>query len=95
MIYSETIENEPLWAEFGRQKNTADGEWYGLYFMYKDQDGVQRPCDNDEWIIHTLIPMVLDKRHEALRRELGVDWDKKDFKLLRKLVNELFSLGWL
>ena len=94
MIYSEEIENEPLYASFRRQKNEKDGDWYGFMFLYKDQHGEEQLCDNDDWVVNTLIPLVIEKQHKTLRAELNVDWDKKDFKLLRKLVGEVLSGGW-
>ncbi len=95
MIYSEEIENEPLWASFQRQKDTVDGEWYALAFEYKDADGKIAYCDNETWIIETLIPLSLDKRNAELSNQLKVNWEKKDFKLLRKLVKEIMRLGWI
>lgn len=94
MIYGETIENEGLWAEFSRQKNEVDSEWYGLTFTYTDKDGEKIYCDNDVWITETLNPLTLDMECKSLRAKLGVDWSKKDFKKLRKLVIEVDKSGW-
>ena len=59
LIYVEKIEVSGLWLDITRQKDTPDGEWYGITLI---GDG-KIISDNESWIFDTFYPMLKeDKR---------------------------------
>ena len=81
-------------AKLERQKNTPDGKWYGLSFIYTDMNGVEQLCDNGDWVMYTLFEWFFNKEHNTIRRELDVKWTKDTFKQIRKMFISARKLGW-
>ena len=94
MIYIEQICNDDDDARIVRQKNHVDGEWYGICLEYTNNKGEADTADNETWLFDTLKDLE-NKEWSKVGEELGVCWDKKNFKQLRKVLREAKMLGWL
>ena len=89
LIYVEKIEVSGLWLDITRQKNTPDGEWYGITLI---GDG-KIISDNESWIFDTFYPMLKEDKKRALK-EIKVDYNKETAKAFRQLIKEALKLGW-
>ena len=78
-MYIETITDDSDTFRVDRQKNTPDGEWYGISLT--DQKDLY--IDNDNYLISLI-------NKEKKIKELP----KEDNKLIRQILKEAQSAGW-
>lgn len=91
MIYIETICDDSDTFRIERQKNTPNGEWYGLWLYLSETRKVL--ADNEEWILSDLYYSLRDNPKDDMK-EMGLEYNKKDAKALLKLIKKAIKLGW-
>jgi len=94
-IYSEEILTDSAKGEFKleRQKNTPDGEWYGIQLSSYTEGAWLSLADGDEWIAGKFYKQLIAGTYKE-KWDLDIPCNKKTAKALKALIKEAYKLGW-